>query len=143
MKAEKLNSSASNIQNNKAVIAAWEGDLQLAKKLSNKATTPKNRALLDLRTANYKKASRFFKNKKTHNAALAKMLNGQNSTCEENTAACNYLNAISYARSGNENMMLKSLTEAISKNANYKNEAMKDLEFINFNTSEDFLEIIK
>ena len=143
LKAEQLNSSASNIQNNKAVIAAWEGDLQLAKKLSNKATTPKNRALLDLRTANYKKASRFFKNKKTHNAALAKMLNGQNSTCEENTAACNYLNAISYARSGNENMMLKSLTNAISKNANYKNEAMKDLEFINFNTSENFLEIIK
>ena len=32
---------------------------------------------------------------------------------------------------------------AISKNANYKNEAMKDLEFINFNTSENFLEIIK
>ena len=71
------------------------------------------------------------------------MLNGQNSTCEENTAACNYLNAISYARSGNENMMLKSLTDAISKNANYKNEAMKDLEFINFNTSENFLEVIK
>ena len=40
-------------------------------------------------------------------------------------------------------MMLKSLTNAISKNANYKNEAMKDLEFINFNTSENFLEIIK
>jgi tetratricopeptide (TPR) repeat protein len=107
LKAEKLNSSASNIQNNKAVIAAWEGDLQLAKKLSNKATTPKNKALLDLRTADYKKASRYFKNKKTHNAALAKMLNGQNSTCDEKTAACNYLNAISYARSGNENMMLK------------------------------------
>ena len=48
-KAEKLNGSASNIQNNKAVIAAWEGDLELAKKLYNKSATPKNKALLDLR----------------------------------------------------------------------------------------------
>ena len=143
LKAEKLNSSASNIQNNKAVIAAWEGDLQLAKKLSNKATTPKNRALLDLRTANYKKASRFFKNKKTHNAALAKMLNGQNSTCNENTAACNYLNAISYARSGDENMMIKSLSNAIVKNNDYKNEAKKDLEFINYRSSEKFIKTIE
>ena len=48
---------------------------------------------------------RYFKNKNTHNAALAKMLNGQNSTCNENTAACDYLNAISYARSANKSML--------------------------------------
>ena len=142
-KAEKLNNSASNIQNNKAVIAAWEGDFDLAKQLYNKSATPKNKALLDLRTANYKKAARFFKNKNTHNAALAKMLNGQNSTCNENTAACNYLNAISYARSGDENMMIKSLSNAIVKNNDYKNEAKKDLEFINYRSSEKFIKTIE
>ena len=142
-KAEKLNNSASNIQNNKAVIAAWEGDFELAKQLYNKSATPKNKALLDLRTANYKKAARFFKNKNTHNAALAKMLNGQNSTCNENTAACNYLNAISYARSGDENMMIKSLNNAIVKNNDYKNEAKKDLEFINYRSSDKFLKTIE
>ena len=142
-KAEKLNGSASNIQNNKAVIAAWEGDLELAKKLYNKSATPKNKALLDLRTANYKKAARFFKSKNSHNAALAKMLNGQYSTCNENTAECNYLNAISYARSGNEDMMIKSLSSAISKNNNYKKEAKKDLEFINFKSNEKFLKAVE
>ena len=142
-KAEKLNGSASNIQNNKAVIAAWEGDLELAKKLYNKSATQKNKALLDLRTANYKKAARFFKNKNSHNAALAKMLNGQNSTCNENTAECNYLNAISYARSGNEDMMIKSLSSAISKNNKYKKEAKKDLEFINFKSNEKFLKAVE
>ena len=142
-KSEKLNNSASNIQNNKAVIAAWEGDFDLAKQLYNKSATPKNKALLDLRTANYKKAARFFKNKNTHNAALAKMLNGQNSTCNENTAACNYLNAISYARSGDENMMIKSLNNAIVKNNDYKNEAKKDLEFINYRSSDKFLKTIE
>ena len=142
-KAEKLNNTASNIQNNKAVIAAWEGDLELAKKLYNKGATTKNKALLDLRTANYKKASRFFKNKNTHNAALAKMLNGQNSTCNENTAECNYLNAISYARSANEDMMIKSLKSAITKNMKYKEEAKKDLEFVNYMTNEKFLNATK
>ena len=142
-KAEKLNNTASNIQNNKAVIAAWEGDLELAKKLYNKGATTKNKALLDLRTANYKKASRFFKNKNTHNAALAKMLNGQNSTCNENTAECNYLNAISYARSANEDMMIKSLKSAITKNIKYKEEAKKDIEFVNYMTNEKFLNATK
>ena len=111
--------------------------------ISPPSATQKNKALLDLRSANYKKASRYFKNKNTHNAALAKMLNGQNSTCNENTAACDYLNAISYARSANESMLIKSLKSAINKDSNYKNEAKIDLEFVNFKNSESFISLIK
>ena len=92
--------------------------------------------------ANYKKASRFFKNKQTHNAALAKMLNGQNSNCNEKTAACDYLNAISYARSANDSMLLKSLKNAINKNISYKSEAKKDLEFINYKDNEEFKSLV-
>ena len=141
-KAEKLNTNSANIQNNKAVIAAWGGDLSRAKKLYTKSTTQKNKALLDLRTANYKKASRFFKNKKSHNATLAKMLNGKNSTCSDKTAACDYLNAISYARSANQDMLIKSLKSAINKNNNYKKEAKSDLEFINYRKNEKFQNLI-
>jgi len=141
-KAEKLNTNSANIQNNKAVIAAWGGDLSRAKKLYTKSTTQKNKALLDLRTANYKKASRFFKNKKSHNATLAKMLNGKNSTCNDKTAACDYLNAISYARSANQDMLIKSLKSAIDKNNNYKKEAKSDLEFINYRKNEKFQNLI-
>ena len=142
-KAKSLDKNASSVQNNQAVIAAWEGNLGQAKNLYNKSATQKNKALLDLRSANYKKASRFFKNKNTHNAALAKMLNGQNSTCNENTAACDYLNAISYARSANESMLVKSLKSAINKDSNYKNEAKIDLEFMNFRDSENFISLTK
>mgnify|MGYP003966122461 FL=1 len=142
-KAKSLDKNASSVQNNQAVIAAWEGNLVQAKNLYNKSATQKNKALLDLRSANYKKASRFFKNKNTHNAALAKMLNGQNSTCNENTASCNYLNAISYARSANESMLIKSLKSAINKDSNYKNEAKIDLEFVNFRDSENFISLTK
>ena len=142
-KAKSLDKNASSVQNNQAVIAAWEGNLGQAKNLYNKSATQKNKALLDLRSANYKKASRYFKNKNTHNAALAKMLNGQNSTCNENTAACDYLNAISYARSANESMLIKSLKSAINKDSNYKNEAKIDLEFVNFRDSENFISLTK
>ena len=142
-KAKSLDKNASSVQNNQAVIAAWEGNLVQAKNLYNKSATQKNKALLDLRSANYKKASRYFKNKNTHNAALAKMLNGQNSTCNENTAACDYLNAISYARSANESMLIKSLKSAINKDSNYKNEAKIDLEFVNFRDSENFISLTK
>ena len=143
IKAKSLDKNASSVQNNQAVIAAWEGNLAQAKNLYNKSATQKNKALLDLRSANYKKASRYFKNKNTHNAALAKMLNGQNSTCNENTAACDYLNAISYARSANESMLIKSLKSAINKDSNYKNEAKIDLEFVNFRDSENFISLTK
>ena len=142
-KAKSIDKNASSVQNNQAVIAAWEGNFAQAKDLYNKSATQKNKALLDLRSANYKKASRYFKNKNTHNAALAKMLNGQNSTCNENTAACDYLNAISYARSANESMLIKSLKSAINKDSNYKNEAKIDLEFVNFRDSENFINLTK
>ena len=142
LKAEQFDKTQSKISNNKAVIAAWKGNLPLAKKLYDNLTTQKNKALLDLRMANYKKASRFFKNKNTHNAALAKILNGQNSNCNENTAACDYLNAISYARSANESMLLKSLKNAISKNISYKLEAQKDLEFVNYKENEAFKSLV-
>lgn len=142
LKSEKFDRTQSKISNNKAVIAAWKGNLSEAKKLYNNSTTAKNKALLDLRMANYKKASRFFKNKQTHNAALAKMLNGQNSNCNEQTAACDYLNAISYARSANDSMLLKSLKNAINKNISYKSEAKKDLEFINYKDNEEFKSLV-
>ena len=141
-KAEKLNTQSTNIQNNKAVIAVWEGNFSLAKKLYGNSTTQKNKALLDLRTANYKKASRFFKNKKSHNAALAKILDGKNSTCNEKTAACDYLNAISSARSANEDMLIKSLESAINKDSKYREEAKSDLEFINYRENEKFQNLI-
>ena len=40
-------------------------------------------------------------------------------------------------------MMIKSLSSAISKNNNYKKEAKKDLEFINFKSNEKFLKAVE
>ena len=98
-----------------------------------------NYALLDIRLGNYDKAARYFKNNNSYNAVLAKILNGNNDVkCDEKTADCYYLNAISHARSGNENLTIKSLKKAIELNPEYKRDAKIDLEFVNFRNSETF-----
>ena len=142
-KAEKLSKESDEIKNNLGVVAAWKGQYTKAQNYFNKCkSSEENQALLSIRKGDYKKASRYFKNKKSHNAALAKILNGNNSLCDEKTAACDYLNAISSARSGNNNLVIKYLKSAIDLDSKYKNEASMDLEFIKFKENTDFQNLL-
>ncbi|CAI8260919.1 MAG: Uncharacterised protein [Cryomorphaceae bacterium] len=143
-KAVSISSENSDICTNKGIIAARIGELANAQVLFDKANTSEfNQATLDIRQGEYKKAARFFKNGKSHNAVLAQVLNGKNSTCKEATAACHYLNAITAARSGENDAVISNLTNAITANANYKAEATIDLEFVNLRTNEAFIALTK
>ena len=141
----KLPISSSDILTNKGIIAARKGQLSKAQKLFDQANTSENnQAVLDIRQGEYAKAARFYKNAKSFNATLAQLLNGKNSSnCNEKNADCNYLNAIAAARSGNNNVAISNLTKAINSDASYKNEAVKDLEFINLRTDEAFISLTK
>ena len=142
-KAEKLNNSSDEVKNNLGVLAAWQGKYTKAQNYYSKTkNSSNNQAILDIRKGDYQKASRYFKNKKNHNAALAKMLNGQNSICNESTAECHYLNAISAARSGDTKEVLKNLSSAISMQEDYKKEAKMDLEFVNLKENIDFQNLL-
>jgi hypothetical protein len=70
-------------------------------------------------------------------------LNGKNSTCNEATAACHYLNAITAARSSENDAVIRNLTNAITANSNYKAEASIDLEFVNLRANEAFIALTK
>ena len=152
-KAEMFLEKAENLQKeqkhdiliNKAIIYARKGNLQMAQKLFDEGNaSEKNQAILDIRQGDYAKAARYFKNGKTHNAALAQLMNGGNNAhCNELTAACHYLNAIAAARSGNNESAMSNLTKAINSNASYKNDAAKDLEFVNLRTNETFISLTK
>ena len=143
-KAEVLGGIQADISVNKGVVAARKGELAKAQKLFNQGNASElNQATLDIRQGEYKKAARFFKNGKSHNAALAQVLNGKNSTCNEATAACHYLNAIAAARSGENDAVISNLTNAISANINYKSEATIDLEFVNLRANEAFIALTK
>ena len=143
-KAVSISSENSDICTNKGIIAARIGELANAQVLFDKANTSEfNQATLDIRQGEYKKAARFFKKGKSHNAVLAQVLIGKNSTCKEATAACHYLNAIAAARSGENDAVISNLTNAITANANYKAEATIDLEFVNLRTNEAFIALTK
>jgi hypothetical protein len=143
-KAEVLGGNQADISINKGIVAARKGELTKAQKLFDQGNASElNQATLDIRKGEYKKAARFFKNGKSHNAALAQVLNGKNSICNEATAACHYLNAIAAARLGENDAVISNLTNAITANANYKAEATIDLEFVNLRTNEAFIALTK
>ena len=144
-KAEALGGATSDILTNKGIVAVRKGDLADAQKLFNQAnTSEKNQAILNIRQGEYAKSARFFKNGKSYNAALAQLMNGKNNaSCNEETAACHYLNAIAAVRSGNNNGVILNLTKAINANSSYKNEAAKDLEFVSLRADESFITLTK
>jgi len=143
-KAEALEGNQSDISVNKGIVAARKGELTKAQKLFDQGNASElNQATLDIRQGEYAKAARFFKNGTSHNAVLAQLMNGKNSTCNEATAACHYLNAIAAARSGENDAVISNLTNAIISNANYKAEATIDLEFVNLRTNEAFIALTK
>ena len=134
-----------NISTNRGIIASRKGKITLAQELFNKATPNQhNQAILDIRKGEYAKAARFFKNRKSHNAALAQLLNGKNNKkCNEATASCHYLNAIISIRSAKNNDAINNLKKAIAIDPSYKTEAAIDLEFITLRKEEIFINLTK
>ena len=131
---------------NLGVIASWKGELSKAKELFEQYGYNyfnHNKAILSIRMGDYRAASKYYKGKETYNATLANILNGTNSTCLEKTAECYYLNAVVGARAGNETLLFVNLEKAINSNDIYKNQAAKDLEFLNYRKNEQFISLIK
>ena len=143
-KAFKITGDQSDVLSNYGIVAARKGNLSKAQQFFNQANASENnQAILNIRQGKYAKAERYFKNASTHNATLSKLLNGNNSSnCTDNTAACYYLNAIVGARSANMQMLTNNLSKAIAADASYKQEAAKDLEFINYRENQEFNALI-
>ena len=142
---ENGGANESSVLTNFGIIASWNGESNKAQKLFDKANTGNyNKGNLNLRRGDYRSACRYYRGQETYNATLASILYGNNnSTCSENTAACYYLNAIAGARSGNTTMLFKNLEKAIQESDMYKNESLKDLEFLNYRDHEKFISLTK
>ena len=141
---ENGGANASSVLTNLGIIASWNGELNKAQKLFDKANTNStNQAILDIRQGNYRSATAALRGD-SYNAALASILNGSiNSTCNEITDACYYLNAIAGARAGNETMLFVNLEKALQNSELYKIEAINDLEFVNYREHEKFISLTK
>jgi hypothetical protein len=141
---ENGGANASSVLTNLGIIASWNGELNKAQKLFDKGNTNStNQAILDIRQGNYRSATGVLRGN-SYNAALASILNGNsNSTCNEITAACYYLNAIAGARAGNETILFANLEKALQNSELYKIEAINDLEFVSYREHEKFISLIK
>ena len=153
-KAETL-SSDPIIKNNLGTVALFDGDKASAAEYFGAASgageeVNYNLGILAIENAEYGKAVQLLGNSDSSNAGLSKMLDNDNTgalksleSISENTAAAEYLKAVVAARTAKENLMISSLTKAISMDSGLKAKASTDAEFIKYADNAKFMEIVK
>ena len=141
-KASKYNANAAEVKENQGIISARQGEYDKAKSLYNSSNASDvNKGILAIKTGDYSSATNKLKGN-GYNATLAKLMNGNPVVTTNNSAAGNYLNAIVSARTGNTDECIEFLSKAIEMNADYKNEAKKDFEFIKLKDNTSFQGLI-
>jgi tetratricopeptide (TPR) repeat protein len=153
-KANGLSANNAIIQNNLGVIARLNGDLTSAMEYYNNASgagkeVAQNKGIINIIQGDYASASSNYSGVNSFNAALAKMLNGDNSigavidgSDDKGEALSYYLKAVAGARSGDNDMLINNLKSAISKDASLKAKAKTDAEFIKSRDNADFLSVV-
>lgn len=154
-KAAKLDPSNVIVKNNLGIIALANGDIAKAKELFSAASgiAPQvnyNLGIISIAEGDYKKAVSYFGECTKPNAALAKILAGDNSgalkTLEASKCECamiDYLKAVVGARTSKENLVMESLTAAVAKDASLKAAAKTDLEFAKYFDNATFKGIVE
>ncbi len=149
-KANGLSANNPIVQNNLGVIARLNGDLAGAMELYNNASgagkeVAQNKGIINIIQGDYASATSNYSGVNSFNAALAKMLNGDNSvgsvidgSDDKDEALSYYLKAVAGARSGDNDMMINNLKSATSKDAALKAKAKTDAEFIKSRENADF-----
>ena len=105
---------------------------------ANNETAKENLAVIDVLNGNYKEAAAKLAGKKSFNAALVALLNGNNAPaaefeccCEKGAAKAAYLRAVAAARQGNAEGVKKNLEDA-KKCEKLAARAEKDIEFAQY-----------
>jgi Flp pilus assembly protein TadD len=154
-KADQLDNNNPIIQNNLGVVALKSGDINKAKELFSAASgegpqVDYNMGIVSIARAEYDKAVQYFGECTKPNAALAKILAGDNNgalktleASESDDAMVDYLKAIVGARTAKENLMVESLEAAVEKEPSLKAEAKKDLEFAKYFDNPKFQEVVE
>lgn len=143
-KALELNPSCGEANMNLSLISMLSNDYNNAKVQLGKATgiTEASEALgvYYLKNGDNQAAVRAFGDVKSNNAALAQILTKDYSKAKKTIAGINapdatthYLSAIIGARTGNEDLIIGSLRQAIKLDSSLKTKALKDPEFANYN----------
>ena len=152
--AQKLNNT-DVVKNNLGAVALKQGDTAKAEELFTQAmgagdVVNYNLGIVNIMKGNYEAAVNYFGNACEFDAALAKVLNGQNDAavttlnCVKNdNAMVYYLKAVIGARTDNTDMLFSNLRTAVGKDASLKDYAQKDMEFGKYFTNDTFKSIVQ
>ncbi|MFA9391219.1 MAG: tetratricopeptide repeat protein [Prolixibacteraceae bacterium] len=155
-KADKLDEKNPIVQNNLGVIELKNGETAKAKELFAAASgigkeVDYNMGIVSILRAEYDKAVKYFGESNKPNAALAKILAGDNNGALKSLEACTmkdcymieYLKAVVGARTAKENLLLESLTAAVKIEPKMKAAAKTDLEFAKYFANPKFIAIVE
>jgi hypothetical protein len=153
-KANGLNNSAPEVNNNLGILARWNGDRKTAMTFYNKAGSSAevshNKGIVNIRDGKYSDAVSNFGSENSFNSALAKVLAGNgdgalatlDASPEKEDALSYYLKAVVGARKGQADLLINNLKIAINKDASFKSKAKEDLEFFKFRENADFKALV-
>lgn len=154
-KANELKPNNGLVSNNLGVIAAWKKDYKAAENYYKDAQNQGvdvayNMGVIKMIKGDYTGGQQAFSSKKCdYNLALAQLENGNAAEatktldCADKSGEVYYLYAIIGARTNNASMVYDNLKKAIESVPAYKEEAKKDLEFINFKEKSEFQNLVK
>ena len=149
-KANGLSANNPVVQNNLGVIERLNGNLDAAMEYYNNASgagaeVAQNKGIINIIKGDYADAVSNYSGVNSFNAALAKLMNGDNAvgsvidgSDDKDEALAYYLKAVAGARSGDNDMMINNLKTSTSKDAALKAKAKGDAEFIKYKDNADF-----
>lgn len=155
-KANGLVPNNPTVLNNLGVVALAKGDYKNAKSYfenavkAGSAEAKENLGIISIKEGNYAAASSSLANEKcTYNLGLTQLLNKQNDaakatlSCAPQDAKTLYLLAVCSARTNDSTGVVNYLQQAFTKDPNLKKQAKNDMEFMNFVTSSEFMNLLK
>ncbi|MFC2128910.1 tetratricopeptide repeat protein, partial [Bacteroidota bacterium] len=154
-KANQLYSKSTIVQNNLGAIALIEGDYDKAEGYLRSASgagkqVSNNLGIINIKKGDYQRAISGFGSDCDFNAALAKVLAGDNNGAlktldciEDQDAMVYYLRAVIGARTKDSSMIMKNLEKACSMDSSLKAYATTDLEFGKYFEDNNFKSIVK
>jgi len=153
--ANKLYPDSKLVLNNLGAVALINGDYKKAEGYFMSASgagkqVDNNMGIINIKTGDYKKAIKGFGSSCDFNAALAKLLSGDNNGAlktldcvEDQNAMVFYLRAIVGARMKDSNMVMGNLEKAFAKDASLKTYAKTDMEFGKYYEDNNFKSLVK
>ncbi len=154
-KADQLSPNNKVVKNNLGALALRDNNVKEAEVLFGAATgagdeVNYNKGIIAIKKGDYKAAVDYFGTCTCANAALANLLNGNNSEAlrklnasKDESALVSYLKAVVGARNNDVNMVITNLREAVAKDGAVRQLAATDIEFAKFFDNADFKAIVQ